>query len=1563
MGDVYLARDVRLGRLVALKLISEELVGDAAARAHFETEARATARLAHPNIVTLYDVGELVDGRPWVTLEYVEGRTLSQMLRSGKPPLADAKRIALGIARAIAAAHAAGIVHRDLKPSNVQLAADGRPRVVDFGIARIAPVEEWGETSRDERGPAHRGPADRGAPLTPASGVTGTPSYMAPEQWTRSDAPASDVWSFGMLFIELLTGKHPLRGVPRGDLIASVTSDAPMPEPEGLRYVPEELARLAMRCLRKQANERPSADEIVAALVGAESVTPTPVDSEGSPFRGLAAFDEDGAALFHGREADLHAAIERLAGRPVLLVVGPSGSGKSSFVEAGLIPRLRAAEAWTVLRLRPGERPFEALADAIERVRPRDAEPTDLDVLLTKPMRALGERLRVDPSGPASLASDLRASPGLLAAILADLANDPPAAPGSKVLLWVDQLEEVVTLTRSSDEAAAFVQALVGAATDPSEPVRIVLATRDDYLGRIPWGELAATALAGAAQLQPLGPDGIREAILQPLSRRGYRFDDPSLVDEMIDAVANEGQSLPLLQFALSELWARRDATRNLLLRAAYIEMGQVQGALARHADGVVDAIAEARRPLARDLLLRLVTVERTRKACRAEELLGGLPPAAAEVLDRLVEARLVGRRGDTALFEVVHESLLGAWHRLARWIDESDDDFAYLRDLGQAAEQWERRGRRADELWRGDALAEASRVVARARAIAERTRSFVDAALVLQHKQRARRRFVAWAFAVTAIVATLASSLAAWQQLQRQRESTAARARADGDRAALLVESAFARNAEGDPAEARALVRAALEARDGAAARGLFALLQREPRLWFRPEPRVLYDVALSSDGRTAYAASQSGEIEAFDLVAHSRRSVGRHPDQVSALALTADGRQLASASWAGDLRITDLPAGTGHVVGLASGHIFQLAFTEDGRWLVVAQSTGRLSFVDLPTRTVVRTFDLPTGRLSALSVVPGGREVVAGGRNGAIYVVDVATASLTRSWQTGTTLDALANSADGRWLASSQADGHVRIYDWRNGALVMDRPVTASSVRALEFAPDGALLLGVRPYRVVELAPPTWEVRAAVAYPSEMTAFAVSHDGSTAVAVGVSGLLHYRRSVASLQPATPVGPALMVRWTEDGSTLMSSDSEGLLAWDLATARARRLVTGLPGVRGLGRLDGGLFLATHESGTAVVNLESGAVVEASPSMARPRTVVRLPALHALAISNSAGIELRDAATGEMRSVLAAHEGGARGLAVLADGQFLSAGIDGVVRRWTRDAASSRVIADLPPAATDVECAADGSMAYASSSSGRVVALDLRTDEVRVVADLGQRVYDLALSADGRWLAAVGADRRVAVIDLADDTQHFLVGHDGEVNTVAFSPDAAWLATGSDDETVRVWSTTTGALRWTSPSDRSPAGAESAARAAPLALETPRTRATVSASGSVVLHRRGGAGELELRDLPASPVRLLRAGPSGTIVVGTESGLAGIWDEDTGRALVTVRLHGPAIAATVAGGRVEFVSGLSDRREFDLSILERSYCDVMREVWSTQPLVWRDGAVSVQPPPASHPCR
>ena len=273
MGEVYRARDTRLGRDVAIKVLPEALANDADRLRRFEQEARTIAALNHPNILGIHDIGAH-DGAPFLVSEFLEGQTLREKLVSGPLPVRRAIEYALGIAEGLAAAHEKGIVHRDLKPENVFVTRDGRIKVLDFGLAKLVRPEENHETAVTLTSPA-----------TLPGTVMGTVGYMSPEQ-VRGEPidPRSDIFSFGAVLYEMLTGKRAFKRETSAETMTAILREEPQALNDAGWQGPLELQRILARCLEKNVARRfQSASDLAFAIESLNGTSTGTSTAKGMP--------------------------------------------------------------------------------------------------------------------------------------------------------------------------------------------------------------------------------------------------------------------------------------------------------------------------------------------------------------------------------------------------------------------------------------------------------------------------------------------------------------------------------------------------------------------------------------------------------------------------------------------------------------------------------------------------------------------------------------------------------------------------------------------------------------------------------------------------------------------------------------------------------------------------------------------------------------------------------------------------------------------------------------------------------------------------------------------------------------------------------------------------------------------------------------------------------------------------------------------------------------------------------------------------------------------------------
>lgn len=1210
MGVVHRAREPRLDRLVALKIMAPGLSSDARFRQLFEDESRRAAALEHPNVLPVYGSGEEA-GQLYIAMRFVEDGSLQDLVeRRGGLPTGMAVRIVGRVADALDAAHAHGLVHRDVKPGNVLVADPGGPDeqvyLGDFGLAM--PVDEA------------RGGAGGG-----------TPGYLAPEQLVGGAVgPWTDVYALGCLLRYALTGRAPSRadrgtapddlaGLPAGlaDVIARATApraedrypsagalaraasavrrdvvlvhhpddrDAAGRLEERLRargvdarasdhagddlavaraclvlvgragldgwardalsaaravtatdpafvlgtvllpgapdLLEPALAALASRPavdLRREPDDAHAVSDVLR-LLGAAPAPPGSGSVAGCPYRGLAAFGEEDAALFVGRERETTMLLAKLRGGRFLAVLGASGTGKSSLIRAGLLPALRAAEPLTaVCTLTPGRGPAGALAAALAPV--------------------LGAR--------APSATDVMEDPRSLDRA-GERAADAPDAP-RRLVVVVDQFEEVFSLTASPRERRAFIDALVHAATVPGGDVVVVLAMRSDFYARCAeHPELRALVADRQFLVGPLGPAALQRAIEEPAAAAGLTLED-GLTRRILADVASQPGALPLMEHLLQELWERRRGS--VLTLQAYEECGGVGGAVARSANQVYGGLSPEQRAIARRVLLRLTQPgegsEDTRRRAEVAELATSPEdePAVDGILEAMSAARLVTLATDPATgaptAEVTHEALIRGWPELRAWIDEDREQLRLHRRLTGAAGEWETSGRDDALLDRGSRLdAWSGRPEDD---LNDRERAFLAASRDREARERSARRrrlrLTVGALGAGVVALAVLAALALVSRGQAQTEATAAREEASR---ALAAQSRLAASTGGDPFTLAQ--RSMAEAQTPEGAEALRLAVPQPLRRSIATGHGGLWALAALSDGRIL-TGSESGQVEVWDPAAPER-----------AVASVATGYSSVYV-------LLELPGGR-----VVSGH-------DDGTLAVWNRSLG----------TPVDTVQTGHGSVYGGALLPGGR-IAIGSADGWIQIRDLSDLSRTLGGfpTRHQAIDALT-TLPGGLLAVGSDDGWLQIFDPdRPSAPVAGADTGHGAVYSIERLPGGRLAVGGDPgwVDIWRVGPPL--VRLATASTRHGTTWGVVPLDARRLAVASDDATLEVRSVDDpgrviARVSADHGPLLKAVLPAGGGLATGSNGGQLEVWDPAHATPPLVsvakATGIAGDEGAGGL------------------------------------------------------------------------------------------------------------------------------------------------------------------------------------------------------------------------------------------------------------------------------------------------------------------------------------------------------------------------------------------------------
>jgi WD40 repeat protein/DNA-binding SARP family transcriptional activator/ABC-type dipeptide/oligopeptide/nickel transport system ATPase subunit len=770
------------------------------------------------------------------------------------------------------------------------------------------------------------------------------------------------------------------------------------------QWARERVGAAAGRAAAGRSQLRSMEDELAGGVVQLQAVREwraPPEDGEQRvvcPFKGLASFEAADAPYFFGRERLVAELVARLVGAPLLGVVGPSGSGKSSVVRAGLLPALASgvlpgSERWPQRVIRPGEHPLRQLQEAIA------------------------------------------------------------AAPSSdRFVLAVDQFEETFTVCRDEQERAAFVAGLARAASGESGGV-VVVAVRADFYGRCAeYPELSRLLSSNHVLVGPMQPEELRRAITCPAQRVGLTVED-ELTQRIVSDVHDAPGALPLLSTALLELWRRRDGRR--LRLAAYQETGGVRGAVARLAEDAYERLDGDQRELARRLLLQLVEVDDEGAAERRRLPLTDVGAGAEPLLDVLADARLVTL--SEGAVELGHEALLREWPRLRGWIQDGLEDLRIERSLRAAASEWDRVGRDDGALFRGARLAEAHDWSERVGVSDDLARGFLGASVERERRDRRHRRrrltfaFGGLAFGLVAIAVFAAIALEQRGEAERERDRATSRA--------LAAEAR--NNIEIDPALSLQLALWALDTGETpeaeAALREATSAFRQQSVVTADPEDA--WTAQLSPDGTRLVTGGSEGRAMLWDAGTHEEIAqwAAGHGELWTSR-FSRDGNRIALGFNDGTVAVTDASLGSPQEVARVRGTpSWSVAFVGDGDGVAAGFDDGTVRVFAVDGSDPPQVLEGHEGAVNSVDASADGTRVVSAARDGTVRLWTLADGSFRQLHSgEGWMLDA-AFSPDGRVILAVGDDGLVRRWNARTGREGPTTPGGGGLLNTVAFSADG--------------------------------------------------------------------------------------------------------------------------------------------------------------------------------------------------------------------------------------------------------------------------------------------------------------------------------------------------------------------------------------------------------------------------------------------------------------------------------------------------------------------------
>ena len=1154
--------------------------------------------------------------------------------------------------------------------------------------------------------------------------------------------------------------------------------------------------------------------------------------AEVCPYRGLLPFREEDAP-FIGREAFTARLIEKVRRNRLVAVAGPSGSGKSSVVRAGLVPALRRAvdgHIWDVLTLTPGRTPLHALLAVLSPAPDNVSRAARLG------------RIESD-------VALLRRHDLTIEAFAGEIFREQPGT--DHLLLVVDQWEELYTQARSAHDRDCFVELILEATT--AGPVTVVLTLRGDFYGRALEDREFADRLQNAVvNLGPMQPEELKRAVTEPAAKVGLGFEH-GLVDRILEDVRSEPGNLPLLEFLLAELWASRE--RGSLSHRAYAGIGGVRGAIATRAEAELAKLTLEQQDALKQVMLRLVSPGEGQVAMRVR---APIPTgvATAEAVRAFADARLLTTGFDEAagreMVEVSHEALIGQWNTYREWIDADREFIRTVDRIKGAMRAWteETADKSSRLLAPGRPLEEARELLSRPDALIDDLRPFIEASIAHddvrvaeeQHRvqaekqreidearrmasvERGRRRAAVAGLIAALLLAVGAASL--WK-IAEERQDTAQRSESGllanlsrqatlGGDAVVGMKSALQGLPRNSDRPERPLVNEAVVALDTALNAPYYAT-----RI-LRGHERTIKSAVLAPDGRTIVTAAMDGTARLWDAATGIETAVFRgHEGSVTSAAFSPDGKTVVTASEDKTARIWDVASA--REIAVLRGHqdaVHVAKFSPDGRSVITVAYNDSAMF---STREdTVRLWDSATGKQTATlrghdglvtiaTFSPDGRTVITSSVDKTVRLWAAATGQEVAALRHESPLVFVSVSPDGKTIASAPIGEPPILWDVATRKQIAALRGHDAWISAAVFSADSRLLVTAsmdHTARVWETPSGKW-IAALRGHDGIINSVAFSPDASTILTSSLDATARLWDARTGQQVAVlrgyrgGMGTAL---FGQDLKTILTTEDNAARLWSATEGRAVTVLRGHENRVNFADFspDGKAIATASWDGTARLwNAEANGMLNLRGHQNMVIQAAFSPDGKAVVTaSHDQTARLWDAATGKEMAALRGHEGPVALATFSPDGgTVLTASVDGTARLWDRGTGQqAAVLRGHQGGVFSAEFSPDGRMILTASYDKTARLWDRSTlTEVAVLKGHDEPLRGADFSPDGKLLLTYSNDRTARLWDAAARKEiAVLKGHEERLNSASFSADSRIVVTASDDKTARLWGAPTG---------------------------------------------------------------------------------------------------------------------------------------------------------------------
>ena len=1108
-----------------------------------------------------------------------------------------------------------------------------------------------------------------------------------------------------------------------------------------------------------------------------------------SPYKGLSAFKEEDAAIFFGRDRFIRDLVDFVKTKPLVGVVGASGSGKSSVVFAGLVPQLRATDNVYIVSFRPGKNPFDALTYALS------SHVTSLvewqkEEEIEENNRTLKElELEVD------LLDDEQA--------LYRLIENTVAFRGKKsyqrFVLIADQFEEIYTLTEQKQRQSFIDMLLYAVKFAPY--FSLVLTIRADFIGKAlvdyqPMGE--ALQKYPPILLTPMNHSELEAAIQQPAATMKVEF-EKGLTSKLIDDLGNQPGRLPLLEFTLLQLWEKHH--KWYLTHVAYEEIGGLEKALAKYADSVLNSLSAAEKEKAEQIFIQLIrpgegTEDTKRVATRTD-----VGENNWNLVKCLADKRLVVTAWDeinrVETVEIIHEALIREWGTFRQWIQDNREFRTWQERLKQDVSDWENSNQNSEALLQGTRLAIAQDwYKQRGDELKPTEQHFISVSITRrkqqQQKQKLRRQLTIWGLTGGSLLALMLAGAAWWQwqnahfnEIKNISVSSQALLTSEQKFEALLKSLEASRKLKQTPSVVvfhRLQEKADLQKQvDISLQNVLYQIMERNRLEKHKDE---VTDVSFSPDSKVIATASKDKTVKLWSLDGKEITTLKGHKDLVSRVRFSPTGNTIATASWDGTVKLWTTE---GKLIATFKENkkkldrVYALSFSPDGRTIVTGDAGGNVKIWTTQAK-LIKTFkahDLP---VLDISFSPNGSTFASASQDGMVKLWRRDGKLLRnftghKDWVWSVTL-----SPDGRKIATVSRDETIKLWSIEGKQIrtINDR---TNSVTSVSFSPDGKQIVTVGADQTIKIWSESGEKLQTLrsGHKSWIWSVIFSPDGkmiATASKDGTAKLWQLRGKKYQIQQA-------------------HSDVIHSVSFSPVSGSERSAAIATP--QGFGKE---LATASRDETVKLWKRNGELIKTFKLDNAKFTDVSFSPNEQIIATATTNGNVILWNRNGEKIRNLKGHDKKwIWQLSFSPDGKtFATAGHDGTVKLWSLDGNLLKTIEahkgkdGKDAGANSVSFSPDGKT-IATAGWDKTVKLWNREGKlIKTLTGHTDGVHSVTFSPDGRTIASASEDKTVKLWDLEGKLIRTIRGHDARVFRVRFSPDGKTIATASLDRTVKLWS-------------------------------------------------------------------------------------------------------------------------------------------------------------------------